>query len=201
MLLAHAQQMSITTWATISPVQIPAMLSTIYPYTGGSRFIQAGLLSRAQMTRSHSVWLLSRCCWRVARGVARSGCDLARVRGTWARPPVFAAGVQLSARGLGEATVAIGFGALPVLVPCGYRRGSLINRGTPVPAGERLGGGDSDHQRSADIEADRRAHKRTLVVRWGVGGAGDLSRACVTPGGLGAIIGVTRCRSGTRSPQ
>jgi len=41
----------------------PGNVEHIYPYTGGSRFIQAGLLSRAQMTRLALVWPSSRCCW------------------------------------------------------------------------------------------------------------------------------------------
>jgi 1,4-dihydroxy-2-naphthoate octaprenyltransferase len=35
----------------------------IYPYTGGSRFIQAGLLSRGQMTQLRSDCVRSLCCW------------------------------------------------------------------------------------------------------------------------------------------
>ena len=86
-------------------------------------------------------------------------------------------GPQLSARGIGEAAVALGLGVLPVLgavwlqtgrvdlgavlvcipVSCWVAAILIINE---VP----------------DVEADRRALKRTLVVRWGIKGARRIYR-------------------------
>lgn len=150
----------------------------IYPYTGGSRFIQAGLLSRREMTQL----ALGLCAVALVLGAA-----LAYVRG----PGVIALGAvglglgllyslpgpQLSARGIGEAAVALGLGVLPVLgavwlqtgrvdlgavlvcipVSCWVAAILIINE---VP----------------DVEADRRALKRTLVVRWGIQGARRIYR-------------------------
>jgi 1,4-dihydroxy-2-naphthoate polyprenyltransferase len=145
----------------------------IYPYTGGSRFIQTGLLSRSQMTR-------------LALGLAAAaltlGAPLAVLRG----PGVILLGVaglglgllyslpgaQLSARGIGEAAVAIGFGALPVLgavwLQTGFIDSAAVLICVPVSA---WAAAILIINEVPDIEADRRAHKRTLVVRWGTGGA------------------------------
>jgi 1,4-dihydroxy-2-naphthoate octaprenyltransferase len=81
-------------------------------------------------------------------------------------------GVQLSARGLGEATVAIGFGALPVLGSVWLQTG-FVDTGAallclPVSA---WAAAILIINEVPDMEADRRAGKRTLVVRWGVRGA------------------------------
>ncbi len=145
----------------------------IYPYTGGSRFIQTGLLSRTQMTRL---------ALGLAVGALLVGAWLALLRG----PGVILLGVvglglgllyslpgaQLSARGVGEMAVAIGFGALPVLGAVWLQTG-FIDAGAVficltvsawVAAILVI-------NEVPDMEADRRARKRTLVVRWGVSGA------------------------------
>jgi len=168
----------------------PGNVEHIYPYTGGSRFIQAGLLSRAQMTASHSVWLLSRCCWRVARGVARSGCDLARVRGLGLGLLYSLPGVQLSARGLGEPpwrSVSCAAGARTVWLQTGFVDSTAVLLCLPVSA---WAAAILIINEVPDIEADAaRTNARSSCVgrrRRAV----DLSRACRDrPGGLGAIIG------------
>ena len=159
----------------------PGNVEHIYPYTGGSRFIQAGLLSRAQMTR-------------LALGLAvialLLGVLLALLRGPgviWLGAVGLGLGllyslpgVQLSARGLGEATVAIGFGALPVLgtmwLQTGFVDSIAVLLCLPVSA---WAAAILIINEVPDIEADRRAHKRTLVVRWGVGGARWLYRGLI----------------------
>jgi 1,4-dihydroxy-2-naphthoate octaprenyltransferase len=145
----------------------------IYPYTGGSRFIQTGLLSRTQMTR-------------LALGLATAamvlGVLLAALRG----PGVVLLGAiglalgllyslpgaQLSARGIGEAAVAISFGVLPVLGSVWLQAGSIDSGAVlvclPVSA---WAAAILIINEVPDIEADRRAQKRTLVVRTGAGGA------------------------------
>jgi len=151
----------------------PGNLDRIYPYTGGSRFIQSGLLSRAQMLR-------------LALGLAIAalllGALLALVRGPgviWLGSAGLGLGllysmpgVQLSARGLGEMTVAIAFGALPVLGSVWLQTG-WVDLGAvllclPVSA---WAASILIINEVPDIDADRRAHKRTLAVRWGVSGA------------------------------
>jgi 1,4-dihydroxy-2-naphthoate octaprenyltransferase len=145
----------------------------IYPYTGGSRFIQSGLLSRSQMTR-------------LAVGLAGAALTLGAVLAVLRGPGVILLGIaglglgvlyslpgaQLSARGIGEAAVAIGFGALPVLGTVWLLTG-FIDPGAfiicvPVSA---WAAAILIINEVPDIEADRRAHKRTLVVRWDAAGA------------------------------
>ena len=151
----------------------PGNTEHIYPYTGGSRFIQVGLLSRAQM--SHLAFglgaaaLLLGALLAVLRGpgVIWLGCAGLGLGILYSMP-----GVQLSARGLGEATVAIGFGALPVLGSVWLQTG-FVDLGAvllcvPVSA---WAAAILIINEVPDMAADRRAGKRTLVVRWGVSGA------------------------------
>jgi 1,4-dihydroxy-2-naphthoate octaprenyltransferase len=164
----------------------------IYPYTGGSRFIQNGVLTLEQM-RSWGLWLLSL--------AALLGLGLGIYRGTeilglgmtgiglgilYSAPPV-----QLSARGLGELAVAAGFGLLPVCgaawlqtgrfewpalalaipVSCWVVNILLVNE---VP----------------DALSDAAAGKRTLVVRLGLQGASRLytSLNVIALGGIGLAV-------------
>jgi len=161
----------------------------IYPYTGGSRFIQTGLLSRAEMTRL---------ALGLAAGALLVGALLALLRG----PGVILLGVaglglgllyslpgaQLSARGVGEAAVAVGFGALPVLGAEWLQTG-FIDSGAaiicvPVSA---WAAAILIINEVPDIEADRRARKRTLVVRWGASGARWIY-GCLTTIALAAAL-------------
>jgi 1,4-dihydroxy-2-naphthoate octaprenyltransferase len=171
----------------------PGNVEHIYPYTGGSRFIQAGLLSRAQMTRLALglavIALLLGVLLAVLRGpgVIWLGCVGLGLGLLYSLP-----GVQLSARGLGEATVAIGFGALPVLgtvwLQTGFVDSTAVLLCLPVSA---WAAAILIINEVPDIEADRRAHKRTLVVRWGVGGARWIYRGLAVTAlvASGAIIG------------
>jgi 1,4-dihydroxy-2-naphthoate polyprenyltransferase len=161
----------------------------IYPFTGGSRFIQTGLLSRAEMRRLAIALCIS---------ALLIGAILASLRG----PGVIflgAAGLslgllysmpgaQLSARGVGEAAVGLGLGVLPVLgavwlqtgfvdfgalilcipVSCWVTAILIINE---VP----------------DVDSDRHARKRTLVVRWGEIGARVIYRS-LTAIAFGACV-------------
>jgi 1,4-dihydroxy-2-naphthoate polyprenyltransferase len=81
-------------------------------------------------------------------------------------------GAQLSARGMGEAAVALSFGALPVLgtvwLQTGYIDPGAVLICLPVSA---WAAAILIINEVPDIEADRRAHKYTLAVRWGAGGA------------------------------
>ena len=84
----------------------------IFPFTGGSRFIQNGLLTPAQAARLGWVLLALGAgaglflTWRAGPGLVALGLSgLVLGWGYSAR------GLRLNARGLGEATVAVGFGA------------------------------------------------------------------------------------------
>jgi 1,4-dihydroxy-2-naphthoate octaprenyltransferase len=148
----------------------------IYPYTGGSRVIQNGVLTLEQM-RTWGLLLLSLATLLglglgVYRGTTILGLGMAGIGlgVLYSAPPV-----QLSARGLGELAVAAGFGLLPVCgaawlqtgrfewpalvlaipVSCWVANILLINE---VP----------------DARSDAAADKRTLVVRLGMQGASRL---------------------------
>jgi 1,4-dihydroxy-2-naphthoate octaprenyltransferase len=173
MLLAHAAANVYNDVGDDMTGADPGNEERIYPYTGGSRFIQSGLLSRAQMTRLAiglaAAALLIGALLAALRGpgVIGLGCAGLGLGFLYSLP-----GVQLSARGLGEATVAIGFGALPVLGSIWLQTGNVDLGGLllclPVSA---WAAAILVINEVPDIEPDRRAQKRTLVVRWGVGGA------------------------------
>ncbi|MDA7086406.1 prenyltransferase [Pseudomonas sp. SA3-5] len=147
----------------------PINTGRIFPYTGGSRFIQNGVLSiRAMAVWSVVLLLLGVLLGAVLileKGIAVLGFGLVGVALgiAYSAPPL-----QLSARGLGEAAVGMGFGVLPVVgaawlqspdtalsalllsvpVACWAMAILLINE---VP----------------DQAADAATGKRTLVVRLG----------------------------------
>jgi len=151
----------------------PGNFDRIYPYTGGSRFIQSGLLSRGQMARLALGLAVGALLLGTALAVLRGpgviwlGCAGLGLGLLYSLP-----GVQLSARGLGEATVAIAFGVLPVLGSVWLQTG-FVDLGAlllciPVSS---WAAAILVINEVPDVVADRRAHKRTLVVRWGVSGA------------------------------
>jgi 1,4-dihydroxy-2-naphthoate octaprenyltransferase len=145
----------------------------IYPYTGGSRFIQTGLLSRSQMTRLAlglaAVALVLGALLAISRG---PGVILLGVMGLGLGLLYSLPGAQLSARGVGETAVAISFGVLPILGTVWLLAGRVDSGAVliclPVSS---WAAAILIINEVPDIEADRRAGKRTLVVRWGPGGA------------------------------
>ncbi len=145
----------------------------IYPYTGGSRFIQSGLLSRREMTRLALILcgaaLLIGGWLTVLRGL---GIVLLGAVGLALGLLYSLPGAQLSARGVGEAAVAAGLGVLPVLGAAWLQTGHIdfgaILLCIPVSCWVAA---ILVINEVPDVDADRRAQKRTLVVRWGVAGA------------------------------
>jgi 1,4-dihydroxy-2-naphthoate octaprenyltransferase len=145
----------------------------IYPYTGGSRFIQAGLLSRREMTQL----ALGLCAVAVLFGAVLAyergpGVILLGAIGLGLGLLYSLPGPQLSARGVGEAAVALGLGVLPVLGAVWLQTG-LVNSGALlicIPVSCWVAAILVINE-VPDVESDRRALKRTLVVRWGAGGA------------------------------
>ncbi|HVW70625.1 MAG TPA: 1,4-dihydroxy-2-naphthoate octaprenyltransferase [Steroidobacteraceae bacterium] len=141
----------------------------IYPYTGGSRFIQNGVLSSREMT----VWGIT-----LLVAAALLGLALIEIRG----PYVLVFGVigvalgvlyslpavQLSARGVGEAAIAGAFGVLPVCGAAWLQSGrvdwaSLL---ISVPVSMWVAAILLMNE-VPDRDADAKAGKRTLVVRLG----------------------------------
>lgn len=148
----------------------------VFPYTGGSRFIQNQVLTATQMRR----WGLTLLVLAIAFGFLLSlykgplviafglGGILAGV--LYSMPPV-----QLSARGIGEIVVGFGFGVLPVTGATWLQTGSLgwpsLLLSLPVSiwvANILLING------VPDAVADRLSGKHTLAVRLGVAGTGTV---------------------------
>ena len=156
----------------------PANVGRIYPYTGGSRFIQNGILDRAQMFRLAVVlaalalavggWLtLLR-----GGGVLLLGLTGLALGLFYSQP-----GVQLSGRGSGELACAVGLGALPVA------GAAWLQAGVVDPAAWLLGAMVAVWvclilliNEVPDSVADAAAGKRTLAVRLGEGGTRVLYR-------------------------
>ena len=154
----------------------PRNTQRIYPYTGGSRFIQTGILSQAAMAKL-GITLIAL--------ASLAGLALLAERG----PLVIAFGivgillgvlyslgpVRLASVGLGEATIAIAFGLLPVT-------GAAWLQGAPIDAALILFsiaiGGWVENilliNEVPDIEADGGAGKRTFPVRFGLAATANL---------------------------
>jgi 1,4-dihydroxy-2-naphthoate polyprenyltransferase len=141
----------------------------IYPYTGGSRFIQNGVMSVAEMARWGSalvgVGMVFGATLIALKGVTVLYFGLAGVAlaTLYSMPPV-----QLSARGLGEAAVGVAFGVLPV-AGAAWLQSGLINGASllmSLPMALWVASILLINE-VPDIVADARANKRTLAVRLG----------------------------------
>ena len=159
----------------------------MYPYTGGSRFIQTGLLSRREMTVLAAALCLSAMALGMGLALLRGPAvmlfgGVGLVLGLLYSLP----GAQLSARGAGEAAVAAGLGALPVLGSVWLQTGRIDSGAVLlcIPVSCWVAAILVVNE-VPDADADRRAHKRTLVVRWGPQGARVLYRF-LTAGAMGA---------------
>jgi 1,4-dihydroxy-2-naphthoate octaprenyltransferase len=170
----------------------PANTGRIYPYTGGSRFIQAGILTRAQMNRIGLVLLAA---------AFLLGLWLAAIAGPmviWLGLAGIAIGVlyslpriYLAGRGLGELAVFIAFGPLPV---CGaaWLQDGIFDLGRlliSLPVGMWTAAILLINE-VPDIESDAAAGKRTLVVRLGIGGARAIYLGMHALGCAGALAAV-----------
>ncbi len=164
----------------------------IYPFTGGSRFIQAGILTREEMRHLWIGLLLAALVPGIAL-IAIAGpmvlwMGIAGIAlGTLYSQP----GVYLSGRGVGELAVAIAFGPLPVMGAAWLQDGVLdFSRFlVSVPVGLWVAAILLINE-VPDRESDAAAGKRTLVVRLGLGGTRGLyvgMHALALAGGLGAI--------------
>jgi 1,4-dihydroxy-2-naphthoate octaprenyltransferase len=138
----------------------------IYPYTGGSRFIQNGIMNVSEMTRWGLVlYLVAIVVGAILTGIKGVGVLSFGLVGVglgalYSIPPI-----QLNARGVGEATVAVAFGVLPVTgaawLQSGIVDGEVLLVSVPVSlwvAAIVL------INEVPDIAADAAAGKRTLAV-------------------------------------
>mgnify|MGYP001822402325 FL=1 len=144
----------------------------IYPYTGGSRFIQQGIMSASEMAR----WGIS-----LLAIAAIAGLILIYLKGTMvlyfglagvALCVLYSLGpIRLASIGIGETAVAVGFGVVPVA-------GAAWLQGAALDANLLLFSLPVSFWVAAillinevpDIAADAATGKRTLPVRLGLGG-------------------------------
>ncbi len=141
----------------------------VHPFTGGSRFIQNGVMTPGEMTVLAFALLLAGGAfgaWLFAlkgAGVLLFGAVGVALGILYSLPPV-----ALSGRGLGEAAVALGLGVLPVVggawLQCGILAGQALLLSLPLAcwiAAVLIA------NEIPDAAADRAAGKRTLAVRFG----------------------------------
>jgi len=88
--------------------------------------------------------------------------------------------VQLVARGVGEACIAVAFGLLPVCGAAWLQSGVIDWRACWSPSGRPVVTLILLINEVPDRKADAAAGKRTLVVRLGVAGARRLYRRCTS---------------------
>ena len=149
-----------------------ANVDRIHPFTGGSRFIQNGVLGEKEMTRLAFALL--------GAGIVL-GIVLFALKG-WAVLAfgVFGVGlgflysgtpVRLAGRGIGEAAVGIGFGLLPVVGSAWLQAGTIVPLAIllSLPLGCWIAAVLIANE-VPDAVSDEGAGKRTLVVRLGSGG-------------------------------
>ena len=144
----------------------------IYPYTGGSRFIQAGIMSSSEMARL-GISLLA--------AAALAGLALLLIKGVMvlyfglagiALGVLYSLGpVRLSALGTGETAVAIAFGVIPV-AGAAWLQGAALDLNLlvySVPVSLWVAAILLINE-VPDLAADGATGKRTLPVRIGLGG-------------------------------
>jgi len=148
----------------------------VYPYTGGSRFIQMGILSKSRMAQLGVALLLVAMLAGVALFIEKGPIVLVFGIIGIALCVLYSLGpVKLSALGLGETAVAVGLGVLPVTGAAWLQDGSidlpLILFSLPVSAWVAA---ILLINEVPDIEADGATGKNTLPVRLGLAGTARL---------------------------
>lgn len=161
----------------------------IYPYTGGSRFIQTGIMSTGGMFRlgiallavavAAGVWLLA----REGSGILWFGFAGLLLAVAYSLGPL-----RLSALGLGETAVGVAFGVLPVTGAAWLQSGVIDSQSVlfSLPVALWVAGILLINE-VPDIAADAATGKRTLPVRLGLGGTAGLYLAM----NLAAVATVT----------
>ncbi len=148
----------------------------IYPYTGGSRFIQTGILSQSSMVRLGVGLLLVAAAAGVALFLLRGPVVLLFGLAGIAIGVLYSLGpVKLSTLGVGETAVGIAFGVLPVT-------GAAWLQGAPLDGAVLLYSLPISIWVAAillinevpDAAADAACGKRTLPVRLGLAGTAVL---------------------------
>ena len=144
----------------------------IFPYTGGSRFIQNGVMSLSQMRRfgvalvAMAMLLGAVLAWLEGPTVVALGVTGIVLGIAYSLPPL-----KLASRGVGEFTIALGFGVLPVMGASWLQTGvfDLPALLVSVPTAMWVTAILLINE-VPDLRADALAGKRTLPVRFGIGG-------------------------------
>lgn len=142
----------------------------VYPYTGGSRFIQLGILTQSSMARLGVALLVIAAVAGVALVIERGPVVLLFGLAGIALGVLYSLGpIKLSAIGLGESSVAVAFGVLPVTGAAWLQGASiemaLLLFSLPVSAWVAA---ILLINEVPDIEADGACGKGTLPVRLGL---------------------------------
>ncbi|MGB5255663.1 MAG: 1,4-dihydroxy-2-naphthoate octaprenyltransferase [Woeseiaceae bacterium] len=148
----------------------------IYPYTGGSRFIQMGILSQSRMARLGVALLVIAALAGVVLFFEAGPTVLWFGVAGIALCVLYSLGpVKLSSIGLGEIAVAVGLGVLPV-TGAAWLQGASINAALllfSLPVSIWVAAILLINE-VPDIEADGACGKDTLPVRLGLGGTSRL---------------------------
>jgi 1,4-dihydroxy-2-naphthoate octaprenyltransferase len=148
----------------------------IYPYTGGSRFIQTGIMAAANMARLGITLLAIAAIAAVALLLARGPMILAFGLTGVALGILYSLGpIRLSKLGIGEAAVAVAFGVLPV-TGAAWLQSGLIDADSllfSLPISAWVAAILLINE-VPDIGPDGATGKRTLPVRLGLHGTATL---------------------------
>ena len=148
----------------------------IYPYTGGSRFIQMGILTRLRMARLGTGLLIAAALLGLILYFEKGPAILLFGLAGVSLGVLYSLGpVRLSALGIGETAVAAAFGVLPV-VGAAWLQGAAID--TPVilmslPVSTWAAAILLINE-VPDVDADGATGKNTLPVRLGLSGTSIL---------------------------
>lgn len=161
----------------------------IYPYTGGSRFIQTGIIEATGMARLGisllAIAAIAGMILLMMKGPMILAFGLAGV----ALAVLYSIGpVRLSSIGLGELAVAVGFGVIPVVGAAWLQSNSVSNAAIlfSIPISAWVAAILLINE-VPDINADGGTGKRTLPVRLGLHGTAILYGA-IHLAAFGAIL-------------
>ena len=148
----------------------------IYPYTGGSRFIQTGILSQTHMARLGITLIAIAALAGLALFVEKGPTVITFGLIGIALGVLYSLGpVKLATLGLGETAVAIAFGVLPV-AGAAWLQGAAINTALilySIPVSAWVAAILLINE-VPDIEADAACGKNTLPVRLGLNSTANL---------------------------
>ena len=159
----------------------------IYPYTGGSRFIQMGILTQSRMAQLGTGLLVFAAILGVALFIEKGPAILLFGLAGIALAVLYSIGpVKLSSLGIGETAVAFAFGVLPV-TGAAWLQGASIDTALvlfSLPVSIWVGAILLINE-VPDVEPDAATGKNTLPVRFGLVAT---SRLYFTMNAAGAVI-------------